>query len=272
MNGVGCVQSVTVFRGTCWSKIWVNRVIYCNNIHVVYPPHNQKCLEWTREHRKRPWGRHLCGNRPLSCCSLFVSGDLKSFVYARLTSFSLWGLPCILKKTKLFNSPETKWLPRGKGLFLKLLVVMYTGWDEIFSGVYCSDVEKIVSSLSRNKGSGLDKIPTRVIKDFVPVIIIIPSIAAIINSSFTTSTCILKKCHQSWKRVILKNQGTIGQFLCCLSYLKCAKRWLLRVSEHPIPKNKQTSGGGTEQKKSGTPLKLLLSSLVLYLRWLTRES
>ena len=171
-----------------------------------------------------------------------------------------------IKKTKLFNSPETKWRPRGKGLFLNLLVVMYTGWDEIFSGVYCSDVEKIVSSLSRNKGSGLDKIPTRVIKDFVPVIIIIPSIAAIINSSFTTSTCILKKCHQSWKRVILKNQGTIGQFLCCLSYLKCAKRWLLRVSEHPIPKNKQTSGGGTEQKKSGTPLKLLLSSLVLYLR------
>ena len=69
---------------------------------------------------------------------------------------------------------------------------MYTGWDEIFSRVYCSDVEKIVSSLFRNKGSGLDKIPTRVIKDFVPVIIIIPSIAAIINSSFTTSTCILE--------------------------------------------------------------------------------
>ena len=78
----------------------------------------------------------------------------------------------IKKKTKLFKSPETKWLLRGKGLFLNLLVVMYTGWDEIFSGLYCSDVEKIVSSLSRNKRSGLDKIPTRVIKDFVPVIII----------------------------------------------------------------------------------------------------
>ena len=31
------------------------------------------------------------------------------------------------------------------------------GWDEIFSRVHCSDVEKIVPSLSRNKGSGLDK-------------------------------------------------------------------------------------------------------------------
>ena len=82
--------------------------------------------------------------------------------------------------TKFSKSPLTKWLPRGKGLFLKL-VVMYTGWDEIFSRVHCSDVEKIVSSLSRNKGSGLDKIPTCVMKDFVPVIIIIPSIAAIIQ-------------------------------------------------------------------------------------------
>ena len=27
--------------------------------------------------------------RPLSCCGHFVSGDLKSFVYAWLTSFSL---------------------------------------------------------------------------------------------------------------------------------------------------------------------------------------
>ena len=41
----------------------------------------------------------------------------------------------------------------------------------------------------------------------------------------------------------------------------------LRVREHPMPKNKQKTGGGTEQKKSGTPPKLLLSSLwTLYLR------
>ena len=60
----------------------------------------------------------------------------------------------------------------------------------IFSKFHCSDVEKILSSLSRNKGSGLDKIPTRVIKHSVPVII--PSITAIRNSPATTSTCILE--------------------------------------------------------------------------------
>ena len=52
--------------------------------------------------------------------------------------------------------------------------------------VHCSDVEKIVSSLSRKKLPGLDKIPIHVINISAPVII--PSITAIINSSFTTST------------------------------------------------------------------------------------
>ena len=62
----------------------------------------------------------------------------------------------------------------------------------IFTNVYCSDVEKIVSLLSRNKAPGIDKLPTRAIKDSAPGII--PSITAIINSSFTTSTFI-----RDWK-------------------------------------------------------------------------
>ena len=171
----------------------------------------------------------------------------------------------IKKKTKLFKSPETKWLLRGKGLFLNLLVVMYTGWDEIFSGLYCSDVEKIVSSLSRNKGSGLDKIPTRVIKDFVPVIIIIPSIAAIINSSFTTGTCILE-VSPILKEGDFEEPGNNRPISLLPILSKVCEKVALRVSEHPIPKHKQRTGGGTEREKSGTPLKLLLLSLVLYLR------
>ena len=45
-----------------------------------------------------------------------VPRDLKSFVYARLASFSLRerGL------TKLFKSPETKWPPRDKGLYISI--------------------------------------------------------------------------------------------------------------------------------------------------------
>ena len=54
-------------------------------------------------------------NRPLSRGGHFVSGELKSFVYARLASFCLRGKPCV---NKAFKSPETKWPPRDKSLLL----------------------------------------------------------------------------------------------------------------------------------------------------------
>ena len=54
------------------------------------------------------------GNRPLSRGSHFVSGDLKSFVYARL---ALRENEASHTQTKLI-SPETKWMPSDKGLKL----------------------------------------------------------------------------------------------------------------------------------------------------------
>ena len=51
--------------------------------------------------------------RPFSLGVHFVSGDI-SFVYVWLASFSLKARRAW---TKLFKSPETKWLPCDKGLF-----------------------------------------------------------------------------------------------------------------------------------------------------------
>ena len=59
------------------------------------------------------------GNRPLSRGSHFVSGDLKSFVYARL---ALRENEASHTQTKLIF-PETKWTPSDKGL--KLLTVHF---------------------------------------------------------------------------------------------------------------------------------------------------
>ena len=58
------------------------------------------------------------GKSPLSRGGHFVSGDLKSFVYARLASFLSTRLA--VHKKELFKSPETKWPPRDKGLLHSL--------------------------------------------------------------------------------------------------------------------------------------------------------
>jgi hypothetical protein len=39
----------------------------------------------------------------------------------------------------------------------------------LFDNVNCSDVENIITSLRENKAPGIDKIPTKVIKDSAPV-------------------------------------------------------------------------------------------------------
>jgi hypothetical protein len=41
----------------------------------------------------------------------------------------------------------------------------------LFDNISCSDVENIITSLPENKAPGIDKIPTKVIKDSAPVIV-----------------------------------------------------------------------------------------------------
>ena len=55
-----------------------------------------------------------------------------------------------------------------------------------FSAVECNQVETIVKSMASNKGPGIDKIPTRVIKDCLPAIL--TSITSIINISLLTAS------------------------------------------------------------------------------------
>jgi hypothetical protein len=53
----------------------------------------------------------------------------------------------------------------------------------LFDNISCSDVENIITSLPENKSPGIDKIPTKVIKDSAPVIV---PIITNINTSFKT--------------------------------------------------------------------------------------
>ena len=67
--------------------------------------------------------------------------DLKSFVYARLASFSLTerGL------TKLLKSPETKLLPRDKGLYISIHHFKNdreTNWTELTFANTCGTVTR----------------------------------------------------------------------------------------------------------------------------------
>ena len=138
---------------------------------------------------------------------------------------------------------------------------MYTGWDEIFSGVYCSDVEKIVSSLFRNKGLGLDKIPTRVImiKDFVPVIITIPSIYCCYYKFLFYDQ------HLTYPRSVTKKGGFEepgnNRPISLLPILsKVCEKVALRVSEHAILKtNKRVAVEQSRKKWHSTETSFIVS-------------
>lgn len=131
--------------------------------------------------------------------------------------------------------------------------------------VHCLDVEKIVSSLSTKNfiyiAPGLDEIPIHVIRlstwyysfYYCHYKILLLAPAPILEMEG------LLKCDQSWKRVILNNQATIGHYF--VAYLIQGAWKGGPASANTPSKNKQKAGGGTEQKKSGTPRKLLLLSL-----------
>jgi len=52
--------------------------------------------------------------------------------------------------------------------------------------VECKQIQDIVLAMSTNKAPGIDKIPMRVIKDSLPVIL--PTLTSIMNASFVTGT------------------------------------------------------------------------------------
>ena len=55
-----------------------------------------------------------------------------------------------------------------------------------FHSVECKQVEDIINAMPSNKAPGIDKVPTRVIKDYLPIIL--PFVTSIINASLSSST------------------------------------------------------------------------------------
>ena len=55
-----------------------------------------------------------------------------------------------------------------------------------FHSVECKQVEDIINAMPSNKAPGIDKVPTRVIKDCLPIIL--PFVTPIINASLSSST------------------------------------------------------------------------------------
>ena len=55
-----------------------------------------------------------------------------------------------------------------------------------FHSVECKQVEEIINAMPSNKAPGIDKVPTRVIKDCLPIIL--PFVTSIINASLSSST------------------------------------------------------------------------------------
>ena len=55
-----------------------------------------------------------------------------------------------------------------------------------FHSVECKQVEDIINAMPSNKAPGIDKVPTRVIKDCLPIIL--PFVTSIIDASLSSST------------------------------------------------------------------------------------
>ena len=55
-----------------------------------------------------------------------------------------------------------------------------------FYSVECKQVEDIINAMPSNKAPGIDKVPIRVIKDSLPIIL--PFVTSIINASLSSST------------------------------------------------------------------------------------
>ena len=55
-----------------------------------------------------------------------------------------------------------------------------------FHSVECKQVEDIINAMPSNKAPGIDKLPTRVVKDCLPIIL--PFVTSIINASLLSST------------------------------------------------------------------------------------
>ena len=53
-----------------------------------------------------------------------------------------------------------------------------------FHSVECKQVENIINAMPSNKAPGIDKVPTRVIKDCLPIIL--PFVTSIINASLSS--------------------------------------------------------------------------------------
>ena len=56
----------------------------------------------------------------------------------------------------------------------------------IFYSVKCKEVMDIINAMPSNKAPAIDKVPTRVIKDCLPIIL--PFVTSIINASLSSST------------------------------------------------------------------------------------
>ena len=78
----------------------------------------------------------------------------------------------------------------------------------IFHSVKCKEVRDIINAIPSNKAPGIDKVPTRVIKDCLPIIL--PFVPSIINASLSSSGNQLKSllvpgcfpvCQTDWSEI-----------------------------------------------------------------------